>query len=198
MPRLKWNTRERPTTFAQRCAKKSLKKNQKNISRGERGQDMQQRYFHKAIIIASFLLLIPLISAGAAFAHKGHGGPARIFIEEADALKTMLPGGGKILKRKEGLKKEKVSEAIKQWGYSPSEGAYTYFISKGSSGDLSGLLFIQSIEYKHGSIGLAVGYDKGGHVSDIKILSCPVKYGKELAEQVQDNGFLEGFLHLAP
>jgi len=158
---------------------------------------MQRRYFHKAIIITTFLLIIPLICTGTALAHKGHGDPARIFIQEADALKTMLPGGDKILKRKEVLKKEKVSEAIKQWGYSPSEGPYTYFISKGSSGDLSGLLFIQSIEYKHGSIGLAVGYDKGGHVSDIKILSCPEKYVKELSEQVQDSGFLEGFLHLS-
>ena len=158
---------------------------------------MQQRYFHKAVIITSFLLIIPLISTGAALAHKGHGGPARIFIEEADALKTMLPGGGKILKRKEVLKKEKVSEAIKQWGYSPSEGPYTYFISKGNSGDLLGILFIQAIEYKHGSIGLAVGYDKGGHVSDLKILSCSEKHIKELSEQVQDKGFLEGFLHLA-
>jgi len=158
---------------------------------------MQRRYFHKVIIITSFLLTIPLISIGTALAHKGHGGPGKVFMQEADALKTMLPGGGKILKRKEVLKKEKVSEAIKQWGYSPSEGTYTYFISKGNSGDLLGLLFIQSIEYKHGSIGLAVGYDKGGHVSDIKILSCPEKYVKELAEQVQDNEFLEGFLHLS-
>ena len=158
---------------------------------------MQQRYFHKAVIITSFLLIIPLISTGAALAHKGHGGPARIFIEEADGPQTMLPGGDKILKRKEVLKKEKVSEAIKQWGYSPSEGTYTYFISKGNSGDLLGILFIQAIEYKHGSIGLAVGYDKGGHVSNIKILSCPEKHVKELSEQVQDSGFLEGFLHLA-
>ena len=173
------------------------KKNQKNISGDERRPYMQRKYLHKAIIITSFLLTISFISTGAALAHKGHGGPAKIFMQEADALKTMLPKGEKILKRKEVLKKEKVSEAIKQWGYSPSEGAYTYFISKGSSGDLSGLLFIQSIEYKHGSIGLAVGYDKGGHVSDIKILSCPEKYVKELSEQVQDSGFLEGFLHLS-
>ncbi len=157
---------------------------------------MQRRCFHKAIIIATLLLIIPLISTGAVLAHKGHGSPAKIFMQEADALKTMLPGEGKILKRKEVLKKEKVSEAIKQWGYSPSEGTYTYFISKGNSGDLLGILFIQAIEYKHGSIGLAVGYDKGGHVSDIKILSCPEKYVKELSEQIQDNGFLEGFLHL--
>lgn len=158
---------------------------------------MQRRYFHKAIIITSFLLIIPLISSGTALAHKGHDGPTKVFLKEADALKTMLPEGGKILKRTERLKKEKVSESVKQWGYSPSEGDYTYFISKGNSGDLQGILFIRAIEYKHGSISLAVGYDKGGHVSDIKILSCPEKFVKELAEQVQDNGFLEGFLHLA-
>src|SRR3990172_863104 len=113
-PLLRRNTRERPTTFAQRCAKKSLKKNQKNISGDERRPYMQRKYLHKAIIITSFLLTISFISTGAALAHKGHGGPANIFMQEADALKTMLPGGGKILKRKEVLRKEKVSEAIKQ------------------------------------------------------------------------------------
>lgn len=158
---------------------------------------MQRSFFHKAIIIATFLWSIPLISTGTAIAHKGHDGPTKVFLQEADALKTMLPEGEKILKRTERLKKDKVNESVKQWGYSPSEGDYTYFISKGSSGDLLGILFVRTIEYKHGSIGLAVGYDKGGHVSDIKILSCPEKYVKELTEEVQNKRFFEGFLHLS-
>ena len=157
---------------------------------------MQRRHLYWPILTTALLFGAQLISIEVAQAHRGHGGPAKVVMTESDALKTMLPTGDKILKRKEALKKEKYEEAVKQWGYSPSEGVYPYYISKGKNEELSGALFIQSFEYKHGSISLAVGYDKGGHVSDIKILSCPEKYVKELTEDVQSSGFLDGFLHL--
>ena len=157
---------------------------------------MQRRYMFWSAIIAVLLFSTQIISVKVAYAHKGHGGPVKIFMKESDALKTMLPEGGKILKRKEILNKEKYNEAVKQWGYSPPEWVYTYYISKGTGGDLSGALFIQYIEYKHGSIELAIGYTKDGHISDIKILSCPEQYLNELTGDIQSGGFLDGFLHL--
>ncbi|MCC6545387.1 MAG: hypothetical protein IT392_12970 [Nitrospirae bacterium] len=108
----------------------------------------------------------------------------------------MLPEGGKIVKRKEVLKKEKYNEAVKRWGYSPPEGVYTYYISKGKGGDLLGTLFIQTMEYKHGDVELAVAYDKEGSISGITILSCPEKFVKEVTENIQASGFLDKFSHL--
>lgn len=157
---------------------------------------MQRRYFHPFISIAIFLFAIQIITSGIAFAHRGHAGPTKVFMEEGEAMKTMLPEGGKILKRKEALKKEKYREAIKRWGYSPAEGVHTYFVSKGTDGKLLGALFIQSIEYKHGEIAFAVAYDRNGHVSSIKILSCPEKYIKNLTEDAEASGFLDKFVHL--
>ncbi|HBO83566.1 MAG TPA: hypothetical protein DD641_00970 [Deltaproteobacteria bacterium] len=157
---------------------------------------MQNKYFHMVFIIATFIFTLHLVSTGVALAHREHGGPKKVFLEEGEALKTMLPEGGKIIKRKEILKKWKYNEALKKWGYSPKEGVYTYFISKDKEGKLLGILFIRSIEYKHGEIELAIGYDSNGHTKDIKILSCPAKYEKDITDNIITNGFLENFLHL--
>ena len=156
---------------------------------------MQRRIICQSII-ASFLLVFLLINCDAALAHKGHAGPPKIFMDEEEALKTMLPEGGKVVRRKEELKKEKYNEAVKQWGYSPDAGIYSYFISKGKEGELSGVLFIRSVEYKHGGIGLAVSYDRKGELTGLKILSSPEKYVEEIKENIQSNGFLDKFLHL--
>lgn len=156
---------------------------------------MQKRYIYCVIIFATFLFAFQAMRSEVVFAHKGHAGPTKIFMSEREALKTMLPAGGKIVKRKEMLKKEKYNEAVKRWGYSPPEGVYTYYISKGKGGDLLGALFIQTMEYKHGDVELAVAYDKDGHVTGIKILSCPEKFVKEV-ENIHAEGFLDKFSHL--
>lgn len=157
---------------------------------------MQRRHFHRFISITIFLFAIQIITSGIALAHRGHAGPTKVFMEEGEDMKTMLPEGGKILKRKEALKKEKYREAVKRWGYSPAEGVHTYYISKEKDGKLLGALFIRSVEYKHGEIALAVSYGRDGHLSGIKILSCPEKYVKNLAEDVATGGFLGKFEHL--
>ncbi len=157
---------------------------------------MQSKYIRLTIIITAFLFVIQITNSKPVLAHKGHAGPTKVLMEEGDAMKTMLPEGGKIVKRKEALKKEKYKEAVKRWGYSPDEGVYSYFISKDKAGNFSGALFIRDIEYKHGSIGLAVGYNKTGEITDIKILSCSEKYLTELNENIRSNGFLDNFLDL--
>ena len=157
---------------------------------------MPRGLFQKTIITAAFLLMILLISTGTAFAHKGHDGPPKVFMEEKEALKTMLPEGGKVVRRKEELKKEKYNEALKQWGYSPETGVHSYFLSKGQGGEVLGTLFIHSVEYGHGEIVLATGYDKDGHLSGLKLLSSPGKHLKEVTDEVLNSGFLDKFLHL--
>lgn len=157
---------------------------------------MHKRFLKILFLMTVFLCAGYLLNSKAAFAHKGHAGPTRTLMQESDALKTMLPEGGKIVKRKEALKKEKYNEALKRWGYSPDEGIYTYFISKDKEGNISGALFIQSVEYKHGNIEIAVGYNKTGQITDIKVLSCSEKYLKEVTENIQSGGFIEGFVHL--
>lgn len=157
---------------------------------------MHKRSLKILFLMTVFLFAGYLLNSKAAFAHKGHAGPIRTLMQESDALKTMLPEGGKIVKRKEALKKEKYNEALKRWGYSPDEGIYTYFISKDKEGNISGTLFIQSVEYKHGNIEIAVGYNKTGQITDIKVLSCSEKYLKEVTEDIQSGGFIEGFVHL--
>lgn len=157
---------------------------------------MQNKYLRLYVITIAFLFALQIINSKTVLAHKGHAGPARILMEESEALKTMLPEGGKIVKRKEAIKKGQYKEALKRWGYSPDEGVYTYFISKDKEGNISGALFIQSVEYKHGSIEFAVGYNKTGQITDIKVLSFPEKYLKEVTEDIQSGGFIEGFVHL--
>ncbi|OGW56981.1 MAG: hypothetical protein A3D21_08115 [Nitrospirae bacterium RIFCSPHIGHO2_02_FULL_42_12] len=157
---------------------------------------MQKRYFYTGFIFTTFMLTLYIVNNGVAIAHRGHDGPKKVFMEEGEALKTMMPEGGKIIKRKEILKKWKYNETLKKWGYSPEEGVYTYFISKDKEGKLLGILFIRSIEYKHGEIELAIGYDSNGYTKDIKILSCPAKYVTDITENIITNGFLENFLHL--
>ncbi|MCC6545059.1 MAG: hypothetical protein IT392_11280 [Nitrospirae bacterium] len=157
---------------------------------------MQVRYVCRVVVLAVLLFMGQGIVSEVALAHRGHEGPVKVFMKEADAMKTMLPKGGKVLKRKELLTTEKHKEALKRWGYSPQEGVYTYFISKGKSGELKGVLFIQPAELKHGTISFAVGYNGDGSLADIKILSCPEQYVKELQEGILEGGFLEKFLHL--
>lgn len=157
---------------------------------------MQKRYFYWSIIVSTFLLAAQVMRSEVVLAHQGHAGPTKIFMNEREALKTMLPEGGKIVKRKEVLKKEKYKEAVKRWGYSPAEGVYSYYISKGKGGELLGVLFIQSMEYKHGNVELAVAYDKEGRITGITILSCPEKFVKEVTENIQEEGFLDKFVHL--
>lgn len=157
---------------------------------------MKKGYLCQVIIIAIFLFTFQTLNSELAFAHKGHAGPPKVFMEESEALKTMLPEGGKVVKRKEVLKKEKYTEAVRKWGYSPDAGVHAYYISKGKNGDLLGALFIRTVEYKHGEIVLAVGYDRNGHLSGVKILSCPAKYVKDITESILNSGFLNNFLHL--
>lgn len=157
---------------------------------------MEKRYLYYSLIFAVLLFAVQVIRSEAVLAHKGHAGPAKIFMSEKEALKTMLPEGGKIVKRKEMLKKDKYNEAVKRWGSSPAEGVYSYYISKGKGGELLGVLFIQSVEYKHGDVELAVAYDKEGRTTGITILSCPGKFVKEVTENIQTNGFLDNFSHL--
>lgn len=156
---------------------------------------MQKKYLSWPFIIV-LLFAFHFITINPVLAHKGHAGTTKVLMKEGDALKTMLPGGGKVVKRKEAFKKEKYTEAIKRWGYSPDEGVYTYFISKDKEGNLSGTLFIQTVEYKHGNIELAIAYNKAGEVTDVKLLSFSEKYLKEVTENILSNGLLDNFLHL--
>lgn len=157
---------------------------------------MYKIFLKRFLLITVILLTVCFLNNPIAFAHKGHSGPTKVFMEEKEALKTMLPKSDKVVKRKELLKKEQVKDAVKRWGYSPDEGVYTYFISKDKDGNFSGALFIREIEYKHGNINIAIGYNKIGEVTVIKVISCPEKYLQELTENIELNGFLYNFSHL--
>ncbi|MBI5193376.1 MAG: hypothetical protein HZA08_08060 [Nitrospirae bacterium] len=157
---------------------------------------MYRIIFKRFFLITVLLFGCYLLNTTNAFAHKGHAGPTKVFMEEKEALKTMLPKDDKIVKRKELLKKEQVKDAVKRWGYSPDEGVYTYFISKDKEGNFSGALFIREFEYKHGNINIAIGYNKIGEVTVIKVISCSEKHLKELTENIESNGFLYNFSHL--
>ena len=157
---------------------------------------MYKKILSRLFLIAVLLFAVRLLNSPTAFAHQGHEGPKKVLIKENDAIKTMLPEGGKIVRRKEALKKDQYNTALKRWGYSPEEGVYSYFISKDKGGTLTGALFIQTVEYKHGRIEIAVGYDKTGQLTDIKILSFSEKYLKEVTEDILTNGFLDNFSHL--
>ena len=59
---------------------------------------MQSKYLRLTIIMIAFLFAIQITNSKPVFAHKGHAGPTKVLMEEDDAMKTMLPEGGTIVK----------------------------------------------------------------------------------------------------
>ena len=120
--------------------------------------------------------------AAPAFAHEGHAGKPRVLLDTKLALKQMLPGDAKIVRRR-----EIPSQAVNDWARQNHgvrlewEGVVNYFVAKDrATGEVLGTAMVHEFDYRHGQVKLAIGVDTKGHVTRAAILRAHDKYLPEL------------------
>ncbi len=129
----------------------------------------------------------PLLAIGLAFglsawpqeveAHKGHASPMVTFMETKAALKTMLPNGAKIVKRKQPLKEGAVEWAEKTYGVELKDEIYSYYLATDKSSDaILGAAYVTQVHYRHGDLKIAVGIDAEHRITQAAILGINEKY----------------------
>ncbi|VAW84905.1 hypothetical protein MNBD_GAMMA16-1569 [hydrothermal vent metagenome] len=110
-------------------------------------------------------------------AHKGHAGPMITFIKTKTALKEMLPSEAKIVKRKQPLKDDAIEWAKKNYGIELDDKKYSYYLATDKkSGAVLGAAYVTKINYRHGSLKLAVGINSDKQLTQAAILGISEKY----------------------
>lgn len=110
-------------------------------------------------------------------AHKGHAGPNVEFIKKKAALKSMLPTGSKIVKRKQPLKKGGVAWAEKTYGVELDDKLYSYYLATDKeSKAVTGAAYVGKVNYRHGDLKFAVGIDANNQITEAAILGVNEKY----------------------
>ncbi len=151
--------------------------------------------------LASFLAAALIISpaflmsvwSGEAQAHKGHGGPMVSLMKKKEALKAMLPGGAKIVKRKQKVSGEAADRVEEQYGVDLANSVYTYYLAKDrESGEFIGAAIIQKFGYRHGDVSIAVGIDAGQRITKAAITGLSEKYIPEFDGTV-GTGFIDKY-----
>ncbi len=136
------------------------------------------------ITIITFFSGITVLS-GSALAHEGHAGKLVVFLKKEEALKQILPGGAKVVQRKEMLDKGKAEKAKKDFGVKLDDGVYTYYIARDkTSGATTGAAIVIEVAYMHGEVNLAIGIDTKGNVTKAAILSVHEKYVPDIKASV--------------
>ena len=161
--------------------------------------EMQKfRISHRTL---QYIIIITIVSvfsgiialSGSVLAHEGHAGKLVVFLKKEEALKQILPGGAKVVQRKEMLDRGKAEKAKKEFGVKLDDGVYTYYIARDKkSGMAIGAAMITEIEYMHGEVSLAIGIDTKGNVTKAAILSVNEKYLQDLKSSV-GTGYLRQF-----
>jgi len=155
---------------------------------------ISHRTLQYIIIITIVSVLSGIIAlSGSVLAHEGHAGKLVVFLKKEEALKQILPGGAKVVQRKEMLDRGKAEKAKKEFGVKLDDGVYTYYIARDKkSGMAIGAAMITEIEYLHGEVSLAIGIDTKGNVTKAAILSVNEKYLQDLKSSV-GTGYLRQF-----
>ena len=155
---------------------------------------ISHRTLQYIIIITIVSVLSGIIAlSGSVLAHEGHAGKLVVFLKKEEALKQILPGGAKVVQRKEMLDRGKAEKAKKEFGVKLDDGVYTYYIARDKkSGMAIGAAMITEIEYMHGEVSLAIGIDTKGNVTKAAILSVNEKYLQDLKSSV-GTGYLRQF-----
>ncbi len=130
-----------------------------------------------AYLLAPLLTIVTLGVSVNAQAHKGHAGPNVEFIKNKAALKSMLPAGSKIVKRKQPLKKEAVAWAEKTYGVELDDKLYSYYLATDKrSKAVTGAAYVGKVNYRHGDLKFAVGIDANNQITEAAILGVNEKY----------------------
>lgn len=110
-------------------------------------------------------------------AHKGHAGPMVTFMKSKAALKTMLPTGAKIVKRKQPLNDDAIERAETTYGVELDEQIYSYYLATDKkSGKILGAAYVTETHYRHGDLKIAVGINADNHLTQAAILGINEKY----------------------
>ncbi len=132
--------------------------------------------FHRSLVYL-FISILVFSMAQNAYAHKGHAGPMVMFMKNKLALKSMLPDGAKIVKRKQPLKDKAIEWAEKTYDVELDEKVYRYYLATDrKSGDVLGAAYVSKIHYRHGDLKFAVGIDASGRITQAAILGVNEKY----------------------
>jgi hypothetical protein len=143
--------------------------------------------------IATLTIAATLLIVAPAIAHEGHAGPPKAFVEDKEALKSMLPDGARVAKRKQELDKESVQWAAEFYGVDLVEGVQTYYLARDKeSGKVLGAAIISEADYRHGKVRIAIGINDGQHVTRAAVLGVNEKYIKDI-ESSSGIGYLDGY-----
>ncbi|HHM06175.1 MAG TPA: hypothetical protein ENJ19_10605 [Gammaproteobacteria bacterium] len=129
-------------------------------------------------------LVAPLLAIGLtlgvsqeAQAHKGHAGPMVTFMKTKAALKTMLPEGARIVKRKQPLKEDAAEWAEKTYGLELDDKLYSYYLATDKqSKAIVGAAYVGKTNYRHGELKFAVGLDADNRIAQAAVLGINEKY----------------------
>ena len=147
---------------------------------------ISDRTLQYIIIITIVSVLSGIIAlSGSVLAHEGHAGKLVVFLKKEEALKQILPGGAKVVQRKEMLDRGKAEKAKKEFGVKLDDGVYTYYIARDkTSGATTGAAIVTEVAYMHGEVNLAIGIDTKGNVTKAAILSVNEKYVPDMKSSV--------------
>lgn len=137
----------------------------------------------KKSILLSYLFA-PLLAVCIAFgiaqnaqAHEGHAGPMVTFMKTKVALKTMLPAGARIVKRKQPLSENAVEWAESAYGVELDDGLFSYYLATdNTSKAATGAAYVGKASYRQGSLKFAVGIDVDNRITQAAILGVNKKY----------------------
>ncbi len=142
------------------------------------------------------MLAVMLLAGGwpaPAQAHKGHGGELQHFLKQKEALRAMLPGGAKIVKRKQRLSGEAADWAEQTYDVDLDKSLYTYYLAKDrASGRIVGGAIILKAGYRHGDLAVGVGLGGDGKVTRVALTALSEKYIPEF-EGTVGKGFIDGY-----
>ncbi len=145
-----------------------------------------------AVLVFSPVFLMSLWS-GEAQAHKGHGGPMVTLMKKKEALKAMLPGGAKIVKRKQKVDSEAAERVEDAYGVDLANSIYTYYLAKDrENGKFIGAAIVQKFSYRHGDVSIAVGIDADQRITKAAITGVSEKYIPEF-EGTVGTGFIDKY-----
>ena len=147
---------------------------------------ISHRTLQYIIIITIVSVLSGIIAlSGSVLAHEGHAGKLVVFLKKEEALKQILPGGAKVVQRKEMLDRGKAEKAKKESGVKLDEGVYTYYVARDNmSGATTGTAIVTEVEYMHGEVSLAISIDTKGNVTKAAVLSVNEKYVPDMKSSV--------------
>jgi hypothetical protein len=124
---------------------------------------MRQRYTPSWIVLTLTLWL----GLGSALAHIT---PPVVLLSEQDAVRGMTGGATKFFVREVRLTPEERGMIRQQWGWSPEDDLYRFYLGRGAAGQLVAAVIFLTEFTIHGPVRVAVSLNPDGTVKDAKVV----------------------------